>query len=327
MKLKNTISLESAHLASCYADDFSVIFIFPASNQIAIHTLESSSLKTISHFVIESDLNPHLSACVDESCIYIPTKLGQILAIDKFSGQILTIFNTALPIVSDIRCDKENVYCICGVPISKKWTLSTDNFCVCIFDKNTGEKKAQTSYFKGNPTSLTLFFGYIYTISGKYIFIFSRKNGELIKEASLSTFVFNDPIYVTNDYLSYLHDDTIEVITSNLNLKTTVKAKQYVSKPFCVNDNIFWFTSDGICKVNYLTKGVQEIKLNGMTENAILVKNKLIGCDKTGSIVSFDTETHEIQSIKLVNNSLQNPISTENNLIVTSENRVHLLEI
>ena len=326
MKMKNTISLESAHLANCYADDFSVIFVFSAPNQIIIHTLESNSLKNISHFVIESDLNPHLSACIDESCIYIPTKLGQILAIDKFSGQILTTFNTALPIVSDIRCDEENVYCICGVPISKKWTLSTDNFCVCIFDKNTGEKKAQTSYFKGNPTSLTLFFN-IHVISGTYIFLF-RKNGELIEEKDFSVLMNTDPIHSNTNSL-YLYDDTLFVCSPlSLSLKYKIKVKQHVSDQFWINNKLFWFTVDGVYRVDYLKQEDYEIKLNKeMTSNAISAENKLIGCDKTGSIISFDTETQEIQSIKLVNNALRNPVFTENNIIVSSENRIHLLEI
>ncbi|KKL73433.1 hypothetical protein LCGC14_2074990, partial [marine sediment metagenome] len=108
MKVNNTVQLLNPYLVDCLTDDVTIKLI-GSSPHIDIITLDPESLGLISRFSIDAAAHDFYTSCIDDSCIYLPTKLGQILALDKFSSEILATINLSMPIMSDLVQDDQNI--------------------------------------------------------------------------------------------------------------------------------------------------------------------------------------------------------------------------
>ena len=248
MKVINTIPLPNPHLVNCITDDITVKLI-GSGPHTDIVTLYPESLSFISRFSIETPVHDFYTSSIDNDCVYLPTKLGQILAIDKFSGEILTTINLGMPIMSNIIQDQQNIYCICGIPLSRKWEIVFINFCVCICDKETGIKKIQTSYFEGNPSALLKDKDFLWVVSGEYLIQYSC-NGEYLRKSHLGPdFEYS---LITKDHIICVSTDGFVRVfdKEQLNLTSSIQAQPCISKPFVINEILVWVTPSGICHVN-----------------------------------------------------------------------------
>ena len=328
MKVKNTIPLPLAHLVEYIGDDLSLILIGASPHHIDILTIDPDTMGVVSVFPVETDFNADSRICFDDNCLYLPTKLGQILALDKFSGQILTTINTAMPIISDLFEDDTNIYCVCGVPISNKLRLIVDNFCICIFDKETGDKKIQTNYFSGAPCFLYVD-EYIWVIAGTYLLQYD-KSGLLKNRAHLGVPMDYTPVITDKHVILASADGLVRILnTDDLSFFTILRAKPNVSGPLLTEDNhVVWLTENSLCNVDYLEQGFREIKSNyKMNSVAELVDNKVFGCDTTGSLVVFDLEREKVRSVKLSSEPLNKPVKVENYLFISSASQLHQIEV
>lgn len=328
MKVNNTIPLLNPHLVDCLTDGVTIKLIGSGS-PTDIVTLDPESLGLVSRLSVETDAHNFYISCIDDDCVYLPTKLGQILALDKFSGEILATINLGMPIMSNIIQDNQNVYCICGVPLSRKRELVFINFCVCICDKETGKKKIQTSYFEGDPSALIKDDDSLWVVGGEYLIQYSS-NGEYLRKTHLGP-NFEYPL-ITKDLIICV--STAGFVRSldkkTLKLTNLIQAQSRISKPFLVNEVLVWVTPTGICHVNLKEGGFRNIETNKeMLSDSLLSSDEtqLFTFDKSGSIISFDLNTHAIQSIKLTNSTLRMPVIIEEHLLVTSATQLHQLKV
>ncbi len=326
MKVKNTVPFDSKAIINFYSDDFSVIVLSAPANSINIRSFDLENLNAMAQFPIESEPNEHFDACLDDDCIYISTKWGQILAIDKFSGHILATINTAMPAMSNLICDDSNIYCVCGIPLSRKWNLVTDRFSACVFDKNSGEKKVQTNYFTANNFEIAVTKDYIWIVAGTYLLRYS-KDGALSGSAVIPGATNYPPICTENHIMLASEIGSLHIFDQKtMLLDATINADPNVSGPILFQDKIIWHSNDGTCIVNYKERVFHSKKSNRTIKESVLGKNHLFGCDEKGYVVSFDLESEEFASIKLSEEALKNPIFSDNHLLVMSPNQLHLIE-
>jgi len=329
MKVKKIIKLFNPNLLDCITDDVTVKLIGSGSH-LDIITLDPESLGLVSRFPIDTTAHDFYASCIDDDCIYIPTKLGQILALDKFSSEILATINLGMPIMSDLIQDDKNIYCICGVPLGKKREFVFDNFCVCICDKETGEKKVQTSYFEGIPVGLVKDEDYIWVIGGENLLQYSC-DGKYLKKIHLES-DFEYPPLLGKEYIFCVsRDGLVKTINKNtLELITSQKAQPCISNPVLIDNDIAWVTPSGICHV-ILEKDYQWMGNNvGMLPYLILSpdKTRLFTFDNTGHVISFDLNNKDAtESVRIAEGTLRNPIIVENNLLVASASQLHQLEV
>lgn len=148
----------------CHCDDLYFIIITQDNNRIIIRFLNKSSLAIEHEIEIESSLcgyAPH----IDHSCIYLPTALGQILTIDKYSGTLLNTSDIGyMQIASDVVGDEEKFYAVCDIPLSSKLATARKK-CLCSFDKLTGKKITQSQSFDNQPVMLAI------TLSGNLLVV------------------------------------------------------------------------------------------------------------------------------------------------------------
>jgi hypothetical protein len=326
MKVKNTVPIHP-QLIGCVPDTYSLVVIGSSQHGTDILTIDPDTMGVMSKFPVESEMSDQSRICLDDDCLYFPTKLGQILALDKFSGEILITINPAMPILSSLYHDEHNVYCICGVPLSRKWKLVLDNFCLCVFDKETGTKKVQTNYFSGAPCFLTVD-DYLWIAAGTYLFKYT-KEGELESKAHLGVPMDYAPI-VTNEFVLLASADGIVRIlnVSDLSFFTIMRSKPNLSGALITDNQLAWLSENGVCLINYQQQVSDEIKANNkMNSQTALIGHELFGCDTTGSLVVFDLETKEVQSIKLSNEPLRSPVKVEKYLFVASNTQLHQIEV
>lgn len=330
MKVNNTIPLPNdTHLIDCLTDDVTVKLI-GSGKHVDLITLDPESLGIVSRSHIGTIAHNFYTSCIDDNCVYLPTKFGQILALDKFSGEILATINLGMPIMSDLSQDEENIYCICGVPLSRKWEFVFSKFCVCICDKETGKKKVQTNYFKGNPSALLKNGDFLWIVSGDHLLQYSS-DGEYIKETLLGP-DFDFPPIMTKKHIICVSSKglVLALDQESLNLDISTQARPCISKPELVDEKLIWVTPSGICHADFKERVFQEIGTNNeMLPDALLSpdKSQLFAFDRSGMILSFNIDTHAIQSIKLTKETLRKPVIAEDFLLVLSATQLHQLKV
>ncbi len=330
MKVNNTIPLPDSYLIDSLTDGVTIKLIGSRPHADII-TLDPESLGLVSRFPIDTTVHEFYSSCIDDDCIYLPTKLGQILALDKFSGDILATINLGMPIMSNLVQDNQNIYCICGVPLSRQLEVVFTNFCVCICDKETGEKKVQTSYFEGNPYALIKNGDSIWVIAGEYLIQYSC-DGEYLRKAHLGPNFEYPPLMAENHVVCVSTEGIVRALDKDkLELATFTRAQPCISNPFLINEALIWITPSGICHVDLKEEGFRSIEANRklLTDSIMSPdKTQLFAFDNTGSIVSFDLDSHAIQSIKLTKEiTLRKPVIAENCLLVASSTQLHQLKV
>lgn len=325
MRVINTIQLPNPHLADLISDD-TTIKLIGAKPHLDLLTLDPESLGLVSRFPIDTIVHDIYSSCIDDDCIYLPTKFGQILAVDKFSGDILATLDLGMPIMSDLRIDDKNIYCICGVPISRKLDVSFENFCVCICDKYSGNKSIQTNYFKGVPAALEVDGSNEWVLAEKNLVKYT--NGELSGQADLkAAFRY---LVTTNEHVICISSKGIvkTLHKDNLDSYSQTEAVSCIGKPHLVDDALVWVTPTGICRADYHDSQFYEINVSeGMLPDSIISQQCLFGFSKDGTIISFNLADKSTRSIKLTTEILRKPAIAEDYLLVASATQLHQLKV
>lgn len=328
MKVKNTVPLNNAQLVDYLTDGMS-LRIINSTPRADLVTIEPNSMGVISRFPF--DLDPHLSsqAGLDDSCIYLPTKVGKILAIDKFSGQILQTLECGnMHIISDIQQDEDFVYCIAAVPLHNGQKFDFDKFAIAICNKSTGQKEIQTAYFSGKPAFLAVDDD-LWLVSEATMMIYT-KSGELKRTIDLETPPDFDPIITEHYAICVYKSGKIKLFEKEyLNRVTILETVPCVGTPIRWGDNLIWATTKGICLFDYKRKVFESIQTNKNMNPAIaLAKDSLIlGSTDDGSLLQIDLTSKETEAIKLTTHQLWKPVVVENFVFIASQDSLHQIEV
>jgi hypothetical protein len=326
MKIKKSLPINIGGLLESYSDDFSVHLI-SKSDSYYVTTIESDTLAGLNRFPIPSDISEDFKGCVDNDCIYLPTKLGQILAIDKFSGKLIHTLNTALPIMSDLKCDGDKVYCICGVPISRKWNLYIDNYCVVIFDSKSGTKVSQTSYFRGFPSHLIVSESSLYVAHGSTFISFS-KNGEMKRSINMGVPIDFCPMVCPIEKICFTNKDgTVRFINEDLAFLSILKGDENKYGCLFMNHQLAWITESGIYHCEPEAKKSQRIEVNRKLQfPAFFTGSNVWASDFQGGVVRINVESKEIRSLKLGQDPILSLIKAEEHTFVATQHNLFLIE-
>jgi len=231
-----------------------------------------------------------------------------------------------MQIMSHIIQDHQNVYCICGIPLARKWEIIYNNFCVCSCDKETGKKIVQTRYFHGYPSALCKNSDFICVIAGEYLIQYSS-DGEYLRKAHLGA-NFEHLLISSNETICISKNGDVRVLDKDkLGLIALIHALPCISKPLLINGIVVWITPSGFCRVTLEKETFQENKLNyEMIADSILPigKAQLIALSKLGEVISLDLNNNTVANVKLGQN-LQFPVFADNYLLIASKTELHQL--
>lgn len=334
MRIKNTIPLGTLRLVDYIADDSSLQLI-NANPRVDIITLEPETMGIMNRYSV--GIEPHLysQAAIDDSCIYLPTKVGHILAIDKFSGQILNSINLgSMHIISDLKQKGDKIYTITGIPINTGHNIEFDKYSLSICDTQTGQKEIQSRYFEGNPSFINIDHEEIWIVGGTHLLKFSLE-AELLEEINLGITPAYPPLITPTYVICVSREGEVKAYTrSSLTEYASFKTTSCWSAPLDLDQSsegkgLTWMTEKGICIANIHTKGFRAIGTNrtmsGMS--AALNSSTIVGGDREGFLLTFDVNANAIDFLKLADSKLLKPVLVENFLFVVSDSDLHQIEV
>jgi len=329
MRIKNTIPLGPLRLVDYVADDASLLLI-NANPRIDIITLEYENMGMVNRYNVGTEPHLYSDIALDNSCIYLPTKIGHILAVDKFSGQVLDAINLgSAHISSDLIQHNDSLYCIAGIPINTGHNILFDKYSLIICNINTGKKEIQSRYFEGNPSFISLGNEAIWVIGNTSLLKFSLL-GEFLGEINTGITPSCSPLITQNHVVCISKDGHLKVYDcSSLIEYASFQAKPCLSSPLNLDCGLVWMNNNGICIVDIHTKVFRTIETNRtMSNSAVTIDSStVVGCDSSGFLIVFDTEGNSIDVLKLADNELFKPVKVENFLFVSSGTSLHQIEV
>ncbi len=329
MKLKNIDKL-SAHLINYYSDDAALYALLQLKSRFSLVIYDPQSFKKVSALPVPPSALNHLTPCIDNDCIYMPSAEGQIFGNDKFSGIRLVTMNLGpmMP-VTDLKQDEKCVFACCGIPIKEvsKPKTNTDLFCVVVNEKDKGKKLFQTQYFHGTP---------LFVKHGKYLFIAAKNElhqftsyGELVALQKLSINCEHEPVITDNFVVCSSTLGTLEIFRkSDLTLHGRILVAKNESPPVTIHGDImYWFAQKSVFKIdldkmNKTEIGETETYINAMP---VFVNNKMYVPDTQGKILSVDDDGIEL--LRVSEQSVSKLIHLDGFIFAASNNNFLQIEI
>lgn len=152
--------------------DESVLYVLVENQGLHLLTFDLHSFEFVASYPVYVPINHDIRWCVDQDRIYLPTLEGQVLAIDKFSGDRLASMDMgSMIVVADLEHDDDHVYSLCGVPLSNGIKINLQTYALCQNYKNSGKKLRQSQCIEGKKCSFLLD-TYIWTVFGKNLLVF-----------------------------------------------------------------------------------------------------------------------------------------------------------
>lgn len=331
MRVVKTRNLPLTRLVDYTADDL-LLHLISSSSLVNVMGIEPNSLGVMTNYSIETDLHQFYQSCVDDSFLYLPTRIGQILALDKFSGDLVhTIDLGTTVIMSNLEQDDENLYFICGIPISSKNSLELTRFCLLIVSKETGKKKVQTQYFKGDPIFFTPGEESLWVTAGPILTQYSKAGEKKESEANLLVSPSYKPLIVGEFIVCTYKSGLIKVIRQgDLSLYAEIEVRPNATNPMLFNDNVVWLTKNELSLVDIKNKTTKTIETDfdpDLDDLPVLADSKIFKCSNHGDLVYFDIQERRTVSIKLTDKELWRPVFMDGYIFVVSGNDLYQIEV
>ncbi len=329
MKIKRSIELPDI---LNYTADMGVVYLLTHTGKSTVLSVfDPLSFAIIDDFYLGFDLNYFSTPCVDEDCIYVPTNESQIFAIDKFSGdRVLWIDIGSMILSADIQQDKDSIYTLCGVPLSDGLKITTDTFCVSANDKKSRKKKYQSSSMMGKAGDVSFLTveDKIWVSINKHLVVFD-KNCQKKEEFRLRHNPSFHPIVTENFVICASNQGHLEIFErQNTKNHRRISVQQNSSPPICIGDVLYWFTKEGLLKIDISTLSVDAFKIDSSVQSdAVVFQGNIYTGDKEGNVIEFNIENQSWNCLKVGKELLRKPIIVDQRLMISSRNRLYEIEV
>lgn len=315
--------------------DKSVLYILSDwKGQVILSTLDASTFKIVSRFNLALPVNYLIRSIVDDSSIYIPTMNGEIIGIDKFSGEKIVHCDLGLmTIVSNIEHDDQHVYTICGLPIVQGLKTDTEIFCVTASSKESGQKIGQSQIIRGQICPITVKHGYIWGNIGKLIYKFSPLCEEIgRKELQFSP---NYKTVVTDDFVcASSNKGSLEIFNRDLQPYYRLLIGTNNSPPVSVGKNLVcWFVGNELYLIDLDKKSMSRIYefKNPVVSTPKVFDYDVYATDRDGNIIGIsrktsDSNEYDIEVMHVAKTPFRQPIVFDNYILLVSKDKIYRIE-
>ena len=292
-------------------------------------SISTDSLEPLTNATLEFPVHLVSKPCIDDSYVYLPTKVGNILAVEKYSGDIAHSLDLgSMMIMSDLYCDEKNLYCMGGLPLSNGAAISSDNFCLNILDKHSGKKLAQGQCLPSTPNLITVDDD-IWCIAKREIHRYS-KEAELKGVESTKYQSSYSPIITDSYVVAASKTGVLEIFDKDtLARHNNITVGRNSSPPAIMNNSLYWFLQSGVVAVDLQTSKVSKLSdvPNNIVSSTCLNKGIFFGCNSAGEIISVDVESGDLNRLKLSKSPLWKPVATNDTLFVASREHLYQIEV
>lgn len=304
MQIINTKHFKE-RIIDCFVDDL-YLYVITQDSHINISKINPATLNFESDILIESVISDKSRPCTDESCIHLPTKFGQILSIDKFSGNLLMTANLGYTsVASNFLQDEKYLYCICTTPISHKYATKVINQSVCRINKETGAKERQSQSFESEHSLyLSMSGNSIFAAIGNQLIRFDF-NLQVQSQLKLSAHIDFQPIN-TDDFVIVGYKtgliERIKIPDMLLDFRHRFRTSNL--GPVNIGNSILWCTSSGVFDVDQ----VYPISPNIQTVIQPISSNLgVLFYEKPGELVLRNIEGNHASKLEQLQYEMSNP--------------------
>lgn len=326
MHVRNTKSLKLWTLVD-YQHDGASLYMLVIGKTVRLLSL-SDSFDLLTNAVIESPVHVISKPCIDESFVYISTKTGHILALDKYSGELVQSIDLgSMMIMSDLCQDSDYVYCMAGLPISNGSAISSENYCLNVLSKSSGKKEFQGQCFQAVPNFLSVDDA-VWCIAGDELHQYS-KSGSLESVVSLSFPPSYSPIVSDSYVICASQNGSLEIFDKvSLKRHNNLMLAKNNSPPLVRGDHLYWFVESGVVSIALKESRVEMLGVLGRSiiSTPALLNNVLYGCNMVGELVQFDLELRSSSVLKLSDYPLWKPVISEGFVFVASKKNLFQVE-
>lgn len=281
----------------CCSDGPVLYILSPKDKHFELSTIDSKSFVSVGRIKISYPYNPIAEPIIDEDIIFVPSVDGRIIGIDKFSNEHVVDIDLGSMMASRKSvCDANSIYTICSIPISNRKTTDTDISVICVNDKLTGKKKAQSCVLKGNMSPL-LVSDFIWGSHNKEIKRFSLL-GELEKVAKLS-FVQSFPVLLPDFLLSFSESGGIEIFDLDLRPHMKLMVQKTKCPPVVSGELVYWATNGQVVQLTSDWKVEKLSDFPFVPISSVFLRGHLFVSTEEGVLVDLDVDKRTISSIYL----------------------------
>lgn len=280
-----------------------------------LNIIDAASLSVIGQYEIATPISA-FQPVLDNDCIYLPTTDGQILVVDKFSGEKLLDIDVGYRLIaSDLSLLHGKLYYLCKIPISQS---RSEHYAVCCSDPTSGKQIFQGPLMSGQHAKMTAG-RTIVAIVDKQL-LFHDETCSILKkvhcnfEPQFTPILASDKIVVAspNGFLGIYANDGV-VIKQLILPRTTVHPIEYLS-------NLLWTQDRNILQIDISSYKTATLVTLASRPTIIRANNGTVICVSPGHVYKISTEggTRHIE----VNNSAKNAIACGNTLFLFNHNSI-----
>lgn len=304
-----------------YCHDAAAVYLFSQfGTATVISVLDPTSFKIVSQFeLINAQINYSVKPAVDNDAIYIPTLHGDILCIDKFSGERISEIDLGVMcIVSNLQILNNRLFAVCGLPISDGIKTNTNLFCLVSGSKEYNKKTCQSQIMQG-PFHACLVDDFIWIAAGKTLYKYSQEC-ELL----------GTQILQFNHYMQLLSNKTFICAFSDkgsiesFNKESLVAQARMImpsaiSCPIVTAYSMLCPADTMICEVSMGNSNINSYIINQKVISTLAVNNKVYILDVAGKLFALDNPTKIIGEFNL---SVGELASCDDNVFIISREQV-----
>ena len=326
MKEKYCHSIEN--LVNYFCDGIAIYVITEFKSSVMLNVFDPESFDKLSTFTIRTKIHGYSEPCVDNENIYFGTPSNWILGFDKFSGE--RVYSSDLGTMTVVYQDDNNLYALCGLPISHNMKVDINSFCVCVVDKSSGKKIIQSQTMTGELIQMSFLDDFIMVSVGNNVYKYN-KSCEVQNVGKLNSSFQYSPT-ITDKYVCCASAiGTMEIFNkTDMSKHMNVLVAKNNSAPIrAFNDKVYWFTGKSLHAVRLdngaVTKSCQTPF--AIESSPVLNNDKLYVSDQKGNLLSYDIKRKKLHFIKLSDEKLSKPVIVDNNILVASNKGLHYVEV
>lgn len=307
-----------------YLDDGLAVYVIAQHSPtiINVFTFGLESLKPVRHYPLIFTLRPS-KGCVDDDFLYMPDRYGYIMVYDKFSGLEVELMMSLSGVpAGDLKQSEKYVYVVCGVLLSNGVDIDTKHYCVCILNKETGNR-SQTQLIRNRPLYVHPSSDGFWLVAGDLLQHYSDI-GRMNREIEMPLMPTFEPIWTPQEVVYFNSDGFISGYSlEKLGLPlyghrlppSTEPPVNVKGRSVWAADHLYVIQGESVTKVE-VPYPVKELVAN----------DDIFGVDEAGELIRLDVESGVVTRSSL-NLGLQGPLWSHGSILFASDREGHLCQI
>lgn len=309
-----------------YLDDGSSVYLIArhAPKHVNVFTFGLESLEAVRHYPLIFTFRP-ARGCVDNDFLYLPDRYGFVIAYDKFSGHVGQAISLGGGLAAgDLQQSERYVYAVSGVLLSNGVDVDSKHYCVCILDKETGQKRSQTKLVQNKPLYVHPEGDGFWLVAGNLLQRYADF-GRMEHEIEMPFAPSFEPVWTSEEVIYFNAGGLISGFSSNGQPRYGHRLPASDVVPAHAKGRSFWVSDRTV----YVIEGdaVMQVVVPHALKGALLAaEDRIFGVDEAGEIVRISVESLDVTRSSL-GRGFKGPLWSHGSILFATDREGNLCQI